>query len=146
MVRAGWVYGWGIPGWVQGRAIPGTQPPWKAEPWTAKRAPEAPARGLEWVVQGAAPARAPGTTTPGPCRALRARFAVPGPLPASWPIRRDSTSIPIKLVKTTKCHRKASKRPPVVPNSQNGSQKSPLEILGFPFSLAFSHKELMGRI
>ena len=30
------------------------------------------------------------------------------------------------------------------PYFQNGLQKSPLEILEFPFSAAFSHKELMG--
>ena len=36
-----------------------------------------------------------------------------------------------------------SKRPAIVPIFQNGLQKSPLEKLGFPFSLAFSHKELM---
>ena len=31
------------------------------------------------------------------------------------------------------------------PYSQNGSRKSALEILRFLYSLAFSHKELMGR-
>ena len=30
------------------------------------------------------------------------------------------------------------------PYIQNGSQKSPLRILRFPYSLAFSHKELLG--
>ena len=37
-----------------------------------------------------------------------------------------------------------SKRPVIVPIYQNGSQKSPLEILRFTYSSAFSHKELMG--
>ena len=69
----------------------------------------------------------------------------PGPLDAaSWPIRRDSTSFLIKLVKTTKCHQKTSKRPAIVPVSQNGLKNSPLDFYRFPFSPAFSHKELMG--
>ena len=37
---------------------------------------------------------------------------------------------------------KASRSPYI----QNGLQKSPLEILGFPYIPAFSHKELMGHI
>ena len=36
-----------------------------------------------------------------------------------------------------------SKRPVIVPISQNGSEKSPLDFLRFPFLAAFSHKELM---
>ena len=59
---------------------------------------------------------------------------------------RDSTSYSIKLVKTAKCQRKVMKRPVIVPNSQNDLRKSPLEIPGFPFCSAFSHKELMGYI
>ena len=39
-----------------------------------------------------------------------------------------------------KSHQKACH----TPYSQNGSQKSPLGIPGIPFSVAFSHKELMG--
>ena len=57
---------------------------------------------------------------------------------------RDYGPFSIKLVKTSKCHRKVSKRPAVVPIFQNGSGKSPLEIPGFPFCAAFSPKELMG--
>ena len=56
---------------------------------------------------------------------------------------RDSSYISLELSKTAKCHQKVSKRPPVVPVSQNGSGKSPLEILRFPISSAFSPKELM---
>ena len=63
----------GYTGWVIGRAIPGTQPPWKAEPMTAKRAPEDSLQGsLEWVVMGAAPARLQVPPTPGP-------LGLPGP-------------------------------------------------------------------
>ena len=50
----------------------------------------------------------------------------------------------VKLVKTAKCHQNMSKRPVLVPIFQNGSRKSPLKILRFPFSVAFSPKELMG--
>ena len=39
-----------------------------------------------------------------------------------------------------KSHEKASHSPYI----QNGLQKSPLEILRFPLTVAFSHKELMG--
>ena len=49
-----------------------------------------------------------------------------------WAIGRDLTSFLRNLVKTRKCHQNVSKRPPIVPNRQNGSQKSPLDILGFP--------------
>ena len=58
---------------------------------------------------------------------------------------RDSSSFPVKLVKTAECHQKVSKRPVMLPIYQNGSQKSPLGILRKPFWPAFSHKELMGR-
>ena len=47
------------------------------------------------------------------------------------------------LSKTAKCRRKVSKRPVIVPDVQNGSGKSPLEILDISFSPAFSPKELM---
>ena len=58
--------------------------------------------------------------------------------------RRDSDLNLIKLVKTAKCQRKVSKRPVIVPDSQNGPEKSPLDFLGFTFWPAFSPKELMG--
>ena len=64
-------------------------------------------------------------------------------MPASWPIWRELTSISRKLVKTAKCQPNMSKRPVIVPIIQNGVQKSPLDFLGFLFSVAFSHKELM---
>ena len=57
---------------------------------------------------------------------------------------RDSMPFPVKLVKTAKCHRNVMKRPVIVPKSQNGVQKSPLDFLGFTFWPAFSPKELMG--
>ena len=78
----------------------------------------------------------PGRPTPGgpPCTSQNA---------ASGPLGRDSMTFPVKLVKTLKCRRKVRKRPAIVPISQNGVEKSPLGILGIPYSVAFSHKELM---
>ena len=84
----------------------------------------------------------PCTHPPGPVSPPAGAF--PGAGPCRVPPRRDSTSFPVKLVKRPECHRKVMKRPTLVPNSQNGSGKSPLEIPGIPFWLAFSHKELMG--
>ena len=63
---------------------------------------------------------------------------------ASQPKGRELTSFPLKLVKTRKCHQKVVKRPVIVPILQNGSRKSPLDFLGFPYFTAFSHKELIG--
>ena len=83
------------------------------------------------------------TTPAGPGRSC-ARPSLSGSLIAALqPKGRDSTLISIKLVKMTKCHRNMSKRPSLVPNSQNGSRKSPLDFLRFYFSAAFSHKELL---
>ena len=80
-----------------------------------------------------------------PCGARSVPLGPPwqGP-PLSSRRGRHLTSFPVKLVKTAKCHRKVSKRPILVPICQNGVQKSPLDFLGYSFSLAFSHKELMG--
>ena len=89
---------------------------------------------------------APGRPVPplrGPVGALQAPPCTSSSKPASWPKGRDLTSFLGNLVKTRKCRLKVSKRPLIVPICQNGSRKSPLEILGFPFSLAFSPKELM---
>ena len=141
----GWVPGWGMgTGWVLGRAIPGTQPAAKRRQIPAKRAPEPPAGGWSGWVSAAAP-RSPGDHPCGARSVLWPSLSPPRANPASGPIRRDSTTFPIKLVKTVKCRQNMSKRPVIVPNSQNGSQMSPLDILRFPFAPAFSHKELMGR-
>ena len=103
---------------------------------------------MGWRVRGLPGVRrlgtAPRTTPAGPGRSLWA-LPVLGPLKCRlWAIGRDSMTFLRKVVKTTKCHQKVSKRPRLVPVSQNGSKKSPLEILRFPLWRAFSHKELMG--
>ena len=43
------------------------------------------------------------------------------------PIGRDFINISVKLVKTAKCHRFSSKRPPVVPISKTGSKSQLLK-------------------
>ena len=74
----------------------------------------------------------------GPLRCLR-------PLPASWPIRARFHQLFSKVSQnrrvSPKCMHKACHSPYI----QNGLQKSALQILRFPFSAAFSHKELMGQ-
>ena len=140
----GWVYRVG-----NTRAIPGTQPRCSGRgPDPAERAPEA--QGLEWVGSGARAylGTAAGTVLPHPAGPVGPGqpdppWAGPCGLPPPGHIGRDLTSFSIKLVKTAECHRNVSKRPVIVPIYQNGSQKSPLDFLGFPISLAFSHKELM---
>ena len=83
--------------------------------------------------------RTPGPTPAGPGQSSPWE-AFPGPPRAKG---RDSTSFPRNLVKTAECHQKCHKRPVIVPICKKGLKKSPLEILRFLFSPAFSHKELM---
>ena len=56
---------------------------------------------------------------------------------------RHFTLFTVKLVRRTKCHQNTSKRPPIVPIFKTGSESHLLIFPGFPFRLAFSHKELM---
>ena len=138
VVRAGWVYRVGNTG---SQALPSYRA--KGGPRYSEAGPVALQGRSGWYLGPEYPC-APGDHPSGPVGSLQ---APPCHLPenaASWPIRRDSTSFSIKLVKTAECHQNMSKRPTLVPISQNGSRKSPLDILGFPISLAFSHKELMG--
>ena len=91
--------------------------------------------------------RATQTTTPGP-------EGLPGPLrclgtspranAASWPIRARIDLILHKVSQNARVSPKSVEKAYVSPYFQNGLKKSPLEKLGFPFSPAFSHKELMG--
>ena len=143
-------YQGGYTGWVPGWAIPGTTQPARCSRGSTRYSeagPGSPWQGLEWVVSRTGRARAPGTTTPGPCRTLRARFAVPGPLPenaASWPIRARFSDILLKVSQNGKVSPKKVSKAYHSPYFQNGPQKSPLGIPRISFSLAFSHKELMG--
>ena len=69
-------YTGGYTGWVI-REYPA---PWKAEPETAKRAPEALGQGWSGWSQVQRPPAVPGTTPAGPGRSLQA-LPVPGPAP-----------------------------------------------------------------
>ena len=83
------------------------------------------------------PPSGPGRYPAGPSLVMGPRNA------ASWPIRARFTPLYSKVSQnrevSPKYHEKASHSP----YFQNGRQKSPLEILRFPFPRAFSHKELM---
>ena len=64
---------------------------------------------------------------------------------ASGPIRARIDLILAKLSQNRGVSPVFVEKASVSPCFQNGSQKSPLEISRKPFSLAFSHKELMGQ-
>ena len=63
---------------------------------------------------------------------------------ASWPIRARFHLNSTKLSQNGQVSLKYVEKACNSPCFQNGPGKSPLGILGFPFYLAFSHKELMG--
>ena len=126
----GWVTGWVIPGSSTEAGTP------ESGGMTAKRAPE-PLQGWSgWSCCSVRPA-VPGPTLRArsvPCRPL------PGPGPpspgyaASGPIRRDSMTFLVKLVKTTECHRNMSMRPVIVPNSKTDLKCRLLKFWDFHFS------------
>ena len=64
--------------------------------------------------------------------------------PASGPITARFQVISQKLSQNRVVSPEMSEKASHSPYFQNGSEKSPLEILRFPFSRAFSHKELLG--
>ena len=81
---------------------------------------------------------------------LRARSPCRLPVPrtlrnaASWPIRATFDLFSCKVSQNGIVSPKYVEKASNSPCFQNGLQKSPLEKLRFPFSLAFSHKELLG--
>ena len=134
-------------GWVVGglyRVLPLHR---ARKPVPAKRAPEAPARGLEWVGTGwtrdrrldgyPGPPCGPGRSCGPPCPG-NPRNA------ASWPIRTRLTSEPGKVSQNLEVSPKYDEKACHSPYLQNGPRKSPLDFLRIPFFVAFSHKELMG--
>ena len=160
LVRAVLGVRWVGTGWVPGWAIPGTTQLLGEGLQTAKRAPEAPA-GC-WSGWSAGPgARSPenkakyGTLGRRRGRLLRPPFgpgrSLAGPSlsqdprnAASWPIRARFTVISHKVSQNGVVSPKIVYKACHSPCFQNGHQKSPLEFLRFPYSVAFSHKELMG--
>ena len=145
-VQAGWVPGWGmgLGGYQEGYT--GYYPAsWKAEPTDSGAGPGRP-QGLEWVVCRCSARPSSMTThssTPG---ASGARFAVMDLSPlnaASGPIRARFSHILLKVSKNPIVSSKNVQKACHSPHFQNGLQKSPLVFSRFPFSPAFSHKELM---
>ena len=144
-VGAGWVYRVGNTGTYPATALSPTGT------LTAKRAPEAPARGLEWVVRvgWATPSRDPVSRYPG----TSGDHPVPGPgrSPCRGPpchlLEQKVTFdlIPYKVSQNREVSTKSVEKACHGPYSQNAVQMSPLDFLGFPYSVAFSPKELMGR-
>ena len=139
----GWVYRVGIQGpWYYPATLLGEGPT------PAKRAPE-PCRGgvggcRAWANLGdggevgthpSDPVGLPAGALPGTSRNA-----------ASWPIRARFHDISKKHSQNGQVSPKSVEKASVSPYFQNGPRKSPLGFLGFPFSLAFSHKELMGYI
>ena len=133
-------------GWVQGGVIPGTPPAARGgNPDRRSRAPEA-LQGLEWVVR--VDGRTGGAVQAPTMRArsvsLQEPSLVPAPLTAaSWPIRARIDPISCKVSQNGQVSPKNMQKASRSPYSQNGLKKSPLEFLGFPLFVAFSHKELM---
>ena len=133
--------------WVGGGVYRYQGPTRQAPTLTAKRAPEAPCRGAGVGGQGgcAHGSRYARTPPSGPGRPCRPPWVLPGLSgPASWPIRARFDLISQEYSKNGQVSPKSVEKASNSPYFQNGLRKSPLEILRIPFSLAFSHKELMG--
>ena len=137
-----------VPGWVYGvgrrEGYTGVLPSHLESGGSDSEAGPGTLQGVEWVVTAAACARALGPPTP-----LRygARSAVLGLSPgkcASGPIKARLRSISQKLSQNPRVSPKYHEKASHSPCFQNGPQMSPLDFLGFPFSSAFSGKELMG--
>ena len=130
----------GYTGGCRGGVIPGTQPAARGEVQVQRSGPRRLLQGAG--VGGTWSSDVPAVTHPTtPCG--RARFAGWALKPASWPIRARLTSYFYKVSQNSEVSPKYVNKASLSPYIQNGSQKSPLGILGFPYSLAFSHKELM---
>ena len=143
----GWLYRVGIPGGYTGgvpsHLLAGSKPRQRSGPrkaqggWSGWSGCSGRATGYGGTGRSVPPS-GPGRSHP---------WALPVPpsqMSHLGPKGRDSSQYSVKLVRTTKCRQEMCKRPVIVPVCQNGSEKSPLEILRFPFSVAFSCKELMG--
>ena len=131
----------------RGRAIPGTHRPRKEGPETAKRAPEAPARGLEWVVSGAGCVSLGVRLLDHPAGPVGPPVAPPCPGPLEPRLLANKARIDLfycKVSQNLRVSPKSSHKASHSPYFQNGLIKSPLDFLRFPVLPAFSHKELMG--
>ena len=147
---SGWVPGWCRPGGYQGGLYRGSTPSHllaRGRPISQRSGPvrllqgawsggdmglDACRRRCSWV-----PPCGPGQACCPPC--------TQDPLnAASWPIRARFRPLYTKLSENREVSPKYVDKACLSPYSQNGSQKSPLRFLRFPYLVAFSHKELMG--
>ena len=138
-VGTGWVYRVGNTG-------PSTKDGHlKSGAYDSEAGPGSPSMGLEWVVICTAP---PSVRTPpsGPGRAPEPSLGAPRANAASWPIKARIRPLFSKVSQNRIVSPEYTHKACHSPYSQNGLGKSPLKILRFPFSLAFSHKELLGHI
>ena len=146
-VRARVWYQGGYSGWVAGGLYRGTtQPPRKEGP-DQRSGPRSPCRGRSGWVWGRVrvPVRPGSRTHPaGPLPSGRWFWTLPRANAASWPIGTRFDLISHKLSQNHEVSPKYVNKASLSPYFQNGLQKSALGFLGFPFPLAFSHKELMG--
>ena len=131
----------GVYGWV-GEGYTGYPASLKAEGIPSGAGPGSPCRGLEWVGYPCSARPSPRPPTPDPAGPT-GPASLSGPLPASWPIRARFDLFSIDISQNRGVSLKYVKKACRSPYFQNGSQKSPLGFLRFPFWLAFSPKELM---
>ena len=149
-VRAGWVHGAGIPGGYQEGYIgyPALRQRCSRRGQdTAERAPEGPAGpGVGGILSSDVPAAGRSSPPCGPGR-FPPRGTLPG-MTSECRLLANKARFQDILLKVSQngevstlfrqkaCHS---------PCFQKRSRNSPLEILRFPYPVAFSHKELMGR-
>ena len=142
----GWVYRVGNTGLYQ---VPTRTA--RGSPYPAKRAPEGPAG--PWSGWGRGWTRVPGCSAAGrpygpPYGPGRSPWALPVHMPSEcrlWANMARFHSFLRKVSQNAEVSPKSVHKAYVSPCFQNGLRKSPLEILRFLISAAFSHKELMGR-
>ena len=137
---SGWYPG-GYTGWVPGGLYRGTTQLPGEVPYVQRSGPVGSCREPEWWYIWS---RTPGAHPCGARSVLWPSLAPPRANPASGPIRARFSLFYTKLSQNGIVSPKISHKACHSPYSQNPLQNSPLKILGFLFSPAFSHKELIG--
>ena len=151
VVHTGWVQGgytgWGMGGWVYRGAIPGYYPAAKLRSIPSGAGPGSPSGGWSgWGMDRAHPGDGGGLPGP-PCGPGRSPRSPPCPGTPDCRLTANSARIdliPHKVSQNRRVSLKYVHKACHSPYLKNEVQKSPLEILRFPETSAFSHKELMG--
>ena len=141
----GMVPGWGMgTGWVAGGGNTGTQPAARGGVQNQRSGPRKPLQGAG--VGGFCSPGARSCTTPaGPGRCpLGPSLYRTSSSTASWPIRARFSVFLVVYCQNDEVSLKYVEKACLSPYFQNRVQNSPLDFLRFPFSVAFSPKELMG--